>query len=127
MEKRYTIGLFFAISTVVFALFGWSVWDRHKVIEEKTRQEKILLSEEETSESETSRENIKHVMQVNGGYYIMITDGCVCVYRASDKSLYFQTEILMQDLPESVCRELEHGKYMSSEVEVYHYLESYSS
>lgn len=127
MEKRYTIGLFFAILTVVFALFCWSVWDRHKVIEEKTRQEKILLSEEKASEAETLEENVKYVIQVNGGYYIMITDGYVCVYRASDKSLYFQTEILAQDLPEDVCRELELGKYMSSEVEVYHYLESYSS
>ena len=57
----------------------------------------------------------------------MITEGYVCVYRAEDKCLYFQTDILAEDLPEEVRLELEQGKYMISEIEVYHYLESYSS
>lgn len=126
MKKRYIIGLFLTI-LLVCTFLCWSSWDRHKVAEEKLAQKKILLSEEKKTETTSEEEEITDAVQINSGYYIMITEGYVCVYRAEDKCLYFQTNILAEDLPEEVRLELEQGKYMISEIEVYHYLESYSS
>ena len=62
-----------------------------------------------------------------GGYYILDDNGEICIYEQDRKTLYFRTGINIQDLPESVAEEVSGGKYMESEVQVYHFLESYSS
>lgn len=62
-----------------------------------------------------------------GGYYILEVDGEVRIYKSDKKTLYFRTGITLQDLPEDVAREIVEGKYMENEVQVYHFLESYSS
>lgn len=61
------------------------------------------------------------------GYYIMAQNHHVCVFEADKQTLYFQTGILLEDLPLSVQEEVIEGKYMDSEMEVFHFLESYSS
>lgn len=61
------------------------------------------------------------------GYYILEVDGEVRIYKSDKKTLYFRTGITLQDLPEDVAREIVEGKYMENEVQVYHFLESYSS
>lgn len=61
------------------------------------------------------------------GYYIMAQEQCVSVFRADKQTLYFQTGILLEELPLSVQEEILQGKYMDSEMEVFHFLESYSS
>ena len=54
-------------------------------------------------------------------------DGEVRIYKSDKKTLYFRTGITLQDLPEDVAQEIVEGKYMENEVQVYHFLESYSS
>lgn len=61
------------------------------------------------------------------GYYIMVQYEHVCVFKADKQTLYFQSGILLEDLPLTVQEEVKKGKYMSSEMEVFHFLESYSS
>ena len=61
------------------------------------------------------------------GYYILEVDGEVRIYKSDKKTLYFRTGITLQDLPEDVAQEIVEGKYMENEVQVYHFLESYSS
>ncbi len=62
-----------------------------------------------------------------GGYYILEVDGEVRIYREDKKTLYFKTDLTLNDLPENVAKEIVEGKYMENEVQVYHFLESYSS
>ncbi len=57
----------------------------------------------------------------------MELDGEIRIYKADRETLYFRTELLLQDLPENVQQEIIEGKYMDSELKVYHFLESYSS
>lgn len=64
---------------------------------------------------------------LNTGYYIMEVDGEIRIYKGDKETLYFRTELILQDLPESVQQEIIEGKYMDSEIKVYHFLESYSS
>lgn len=64
---------------------------------------------------------------LNKGYYIMEVDGEIRIYRDDKETLYYRTDLILQNLPESVQQEIIEGKYMDSEVKVYHFLESYSS
>lgn len=61
------------------------------------------------------------------GFYIMEVNGEVCVYKHDKKTLYFRTGLRVEDLPADVRYELKQGKFMDSELQVYHFIESYSS
>ncbi len=64
---------------------------------------------------------------LNKGYYIMEVDGEIRIYKDDKETLYYRTDLILQNLPESVQQEIIEGKYIDSEVKVYHFLESYSS
>lgn len=61
------------------------------------------------------------------GYYLMVADHLVVVYREDKRTLYMNTDILLEDLDDALQAQIIQGKYMASEEEVYHFLESYSS
>ncbi len=65
--------------------------------------------------------------QETTGFYIMEVDGEVCVYEHDKTTLYFKTGLMAEDLPPDVRYELKNGKFMDSELQVYHFIESYSS
>ena len=61
------------------------------------------------------------------GFYIMEVDGEVRVYEHDKTTLYFKTGLRVESLPPEVRYELKEGKYMDTELQVYHFIESYSS
>lgn len=61
------------------------------------------------------------------GFYIMEVDGEIGVYRKDKKTLYFRTGLNPKALPPDVLNEVRNGKLMETELQVYHFLESYSS
>lgn len=61
------------------------------------------------------------------GYYIMSVDHEIWIYKEDKETIFFKTDLMVEDLPEAVQQEVIDGKYMDSELEVYHFLESYSS
>lgn len=61
------------------------------------------------------------------GYYIMAVEGKICIYKQDKETIFFETDLMLYDLPEVVQREVLKGKYIDSELKVYHFLESYSS
>ncbi len=61
------------------------------------------------------------------GFYIIEVDGEVCVYEHDRTTLYFKTGLRTDQLPADVRYELRKGKFMDSELQVYHFIESYSS
>lgn len=65
--------------------------------------------------------------EVKKGYYIMEVEGEVRVYEEDRETLYFRSELILDDLPDNVKQEVIDGKYMDSETQVYNFLESYSS
>ncbi|MDE7417661.1 MAG: hypothetical protein K2N44_15390 [Lachnospiraceae bacterium] len=65
--------------------------------------------------------------QETTGFYIMEVNGEVCVYEHDKTTLYFRTGLRVEDLPADVRYELKNGKFMDSELQVYHFIESYSS
>ena len=61
------------------------------------------------------------------GYYIMSVNQEIWIYKEDKETIYFKTDLKVDELPESVQQEVLEGKYMDSELKVYHFLESYSS
>ena len=61
------------------------------------------------------------------GFYLMVADHFIVVYEEDGQSLYMNTDILLERLPDSLQREIMKGKHMESEEELYQFLESYSS
>lgn len=61
------------------------------------------------------------------GFYLMVADHFIVVYHEDKSTLYMNTDILLDLLPESLQREIMEGKYVASEEELYLFLESYSS
>ncbi len=61
------------------------------------------------------------------GFYIMEVNGEVCVFEHDKKTLYFRTGLRTEHLPADVRYEVQKGKFMDSELQVYHFIESYSS
>ncbi len=61
------------------------------------------------------------------GFYIMEVNGEICVFEHDKETLYFKTGLHPESLPAEVRHELKEGKFMDSELQVYHFIESYSS
>ncbi len=61
------------------------------------------------------------------GFYLMAADHFIVVYEEDRSTLYMNTDILLDRLPDSLQREIMEGKYVASEEELYLFLESYSS
>lgn len=61
------------------------------------------------------------------GFYLMVADHFIVVYREDKKTLYMNTDILLENLNEKLQTEIIQGKYVETEEELYHFLESYSS
>ena len=61
------------------------------------------------------------------GFYLMVADHLVVVYREDMKTIYMNTDILLDHLSDSLQAEIMRGKYVESEEDVLNFLESYSS
>lgn len=61
------------------------------------------------------------------GFYLMVADHYVIVYREDKQSIYMNTDILLESLNSGLQDEIIKGKYIENEQELYNFLESYSS
>lgn len=119
MKKRYYIGFFAAIFSVMFFLgIGYRISYQQ------------MLERQEAKWMEDEKENLivtKGEAQKNEGYYVKELHGCVAVYYGDRETLYELTEIPLTDLPEEVQEEVRVGKYLATMQEMYGFLENYSS
>ncbi len=60
-------------------------------------------------------------------FYLMVADHFVVVYEEDKKTLYLNTDILLDSLDDSLQAEIIQGKYVENEEALYNFLESYSS
>lgn len=60
-------------------------------------------------------------------YYLAILKDKVVVYLADEKTIYMETDIAAQELPEDVQQELIQKRIVNTEEDLYDFLESYSS
>lgn len=114
--------LIYGISLFIFLfLLSTAYYNSYEVSRLKAQvremEEKEVPLESLTVESETARH----------GYYLMNNEGMVYVYQGDKTTLYEQTTISLKDLPAKLQDEISEGKYLQSEMELYSFLENYSS
>ena len=61
------------------------------------------------------------------GYYLMVADHLIVVYRGDRQTVYMNTDILLESLSDVLQAEIMQGKYLETEEEVFNFLETYSS
>ncbi len=64
---------------------------------------------------------------LGSGFYLKNDNGKVHVYRGDGETVYEYTNIDISTLPDGIQKEIEKGKFIKSEVELYSFLENYSS
>ena len=114
MKQKYSIGLFVLIITIVYILFI------------------CVPAESKEQDSET---NVKNEMSVSTDgkvsdkecFYLYDLNGYIVVYGNDHQTIYEYTNIVIDELPENLQKELKNGKYVGSKEELYGFLENYSS
>ena len=61
------------------------------------------------------------------GFYLMVADHLIVVYLGDRRTVYMNTDILLDSLNDALQAEIMQGKYLETEEEVFNFLETYSS
>lgn len=85
-------------------------------------KDRVVVCKYYKSEKEDEKEQ-----DLGPGYYLMVADHFVVVYREDKRTLYMSTDILLEGLDDALQAEIIQGKYVATAEEVYNFLESYSS
>lgn len=125
MKKKYVIGFFAALFFIVFLLgAGYQISYRHVIDRQASlEEEQSAVTRSISAEGEAVTEELDR----DSGYLLRELNGFVAVYLADGKTIYELTEIPLSDLPEELQQQIREGKILSTEDELYGFLENYSS
>ena len=120
----YSIGVF-----LLLCLFSFAGYNYHQVNVLRAQVQEIQEKQEERDNRAEIPEETEYVETATeeGGYYLVEENGVVSVYQADRTTLYETTGIYMDMLPAKLQEEIRAGKYVKSELELYSFLENYSS
>lgn len=79
--------------------------------------------------AEQSIENTAAADDTAAGYQFKLVNdnNYVTVYQLPENELYEYTDVIMDVLPVELQEEIQHGKYLKNEEELYNFLENYTS
>ena len=116
----YSIGVF-----LFLCLFSFAGYNYHQVNILRAQVQQI---QEERENQQMSRETeYVETAAEERGYYLVEENGMVSVYQGDKTTLYEKTSISLDMLPAKLQEEIKVGKYVKSELELYSFLENYSS
>lgn len=104
---------------------NWNAYEqRISLLQEKNE----ILSRRQRQE-ELKKENAAESLNVIKpyAYVLLVEDGFVTVYQSDWETLYATTGILLENLPENLQQEIQDGKIIDTEEQLYNFLENYSS
>ena len=111
--------------------YGNDIEAKNNFDENNNLDETIDLDENDESDENSDNNTIESFDRAkadrNEGFYLVAYDDKVYVYHRDMKHVYLVTNISIHDLPEQVTQEILDKKYIKDEVELYNFLESYSS
>lgn len=135
MEKKCSIRflLFGVILSAAFSLSigffagsqkSWKTYEERIVLLQKQNED--LLAKQELQESE---KDLAQSLNVVDPYKFILLEenGYVAVYHADRETLFAATDILVLDLPEDLQAEINQGKLIETEEQLYNFLENYTS
>lgn len=118
----YSIGVF-----LLLCLFSFAGYNYHQVNVLRAQVQEIQEEKKQESQVPVETKTVVETAAEEGGYYLIEENGMVSVYQADQTTLYETTGISMNLLPEKLQEEIREGKYVKSELELYSFLENYSS
>lgn len=143
MREKCSIRLLLAGVAVALAIGGgigffagtrknWEGYERRiGLLQEKNEmllaRQAFLRQEEELAESLKVVEPEGEEKAGAEGFVLLEDGGFVAVYMADRKTRYAATGILIQELPKELQAEIQEGKVLEGEEQLYNFLESYSS
>ena len=135
MEKKCSIRLFLSgilISAAFCLCIGFFAGNHRtrKIYEErivllKQQNENLLAMQKAAEEEKELAESLSLVEPYE--YLLLAEDGYVAVYYADGKTLYAVTDIRMEELPDDLQEEIQQGKSIGDEAQLYNFLENYTS
>lgn len=134
MRKTFSIRilLFGIILTAVFSLYlgfmagtrkNWDAYEQRIAL--LNQKNEMLLRRQEELEKENTTESLNVIEPY--AYILLPEEGFVAVYQSDRKTLYATTGILLETLPDYLQQEIQNGKIIENEEQLYNFLENYSS
>ena len=124
MKNKYVIGFFCVLLfAAVLLTAGYQISYRHVMDRQASRSEEESSTESIAAEGQA----VKEEPGEEEGYYLCELQGYVAVYLSDRSTIYELTDIPLTDLPKEVQQEVAEGKYVSTDGELYAFLENYSS
>lgn len=77
--------------------------------------------------TENEKQQTMAVAQTDSTYYLILTEGRVCIYRGEEHVFYDYAVVNLDIMPEDIKQQLQYGLYLSNEQELYDFLQTYSS
>ena len=118
----YSIGVL-----LLLCLFSFAGYNYHQVNVLRAQVQEIQEEKKQESQVPVETKTVVETAAEEGGYYLIEENEMVSVYQADQTTLYETTGISMNLLPEKLQEEIREGKYVKSELELYSFLENYSS
>ena len=114
MKKMISVCLLFVL------LLAGSLW-----IDQTMRSSEKAKPEEVAADTEKMTESMSHLSYTK--YYVHASEGYVVICQADHETVYCETSIRVEHLPEELQSSLEEGIALYSDEELYEFLENYSS
>ena len=111
MRNKYGIGIFVLVFLFIYFI-SYGAYHESSETQEKQLDE-CTVSDLEKFDTQ--------------GYYIYERNGYVVIYKNDKTTPYEYTNILFEELPEMLKQEIQNGKYLKNEEELYGFLENYTS
>ena len=121
------------IAVVAAAIFIGVLVSVQRSSTPQKEQRGVELVETETPQTENENETVaaepdtEDVVEETYEYVLVDHNNYVAVYQLPERTIYEYTDVIMEVLPEDVQKEVQHGKYIKNEEELYNFLENYTS
>ena len=104
---------------------NWELYEQRIALLKQQNETLLTQQKEQEEEQELAAESLNMVEPYQ--YVLIAEDGYVAVYKADGKTFFSSTDIQLSKLPQDLQEEILNGKYITSEEQLYNFLENYSS
>jgi hypothetical protein len=124
MKKYY-----YVISAIVVVVVLFGVYQAVKYVRNRGDNNAFQI---ETIKGEDSNGNTEHNSaglkeDGNNSYYLLLSDNKITIYKGIDKKFYDYADVDLATMPIEVREQLKYGLYITTEEELYDFLQTYSS
>ena len=125
MRNKYGIG-FLSVMLILALEVTFAYQYSYRIARERTQARLKAAEEVKSAQSEETVTADGHALKEDC-YYLKNVNGYVVVFLSDKKTAYEYTDILCEELPQTIQEELVNGKYIETQEDLYGFLENYYS